>query len=69
MLILPSDHVLDDNIAFYQGVLDAIPLAEEGYIVTFGIKPTGPETGFGYIEQGGPVGRGYTVVRFVENRT
>lgn len=66
MLILPSDHVLDDNIAFYQGMLDAIPLAEDGYIVTFGIKPTGPETGFGYIEQGGPVGRGYAVIRFVE---
>ena len=66
MLVLPSDHLLDDDAAFRQGVQDAAPLAEEGHIVTFGITPTGPETGFGYIEQGRAAGRGYVVSRFVE---
>lgn len=66
MLVMPSDHLLDDNSVFCQGVLDALPLAEDGYIVTFGVNPTGPETGFGYIEQGKPVGPGYAVARFVE---
>lgn len=66
MLVLPSDHLLDDDVAFCQGVLDAARLAESGHIVTFGIKPAGPETGFGYIEQGEAVGAGYAVTRFVE---
>lgn len=66
MLVMPSDHLLDDDAAFCRGVQAAAPLAEEGYIVTFGIKPTGPETGFGYIEQGRAIGAGYEVSRFVE---
>ena len=66
MLVLPSDHLLDNDAAFCQGVQDAAPLAAEGRIVTFGIRPSGPETGFGYIEQGRAVGRGYAVTRFVE---
>ena len=66
MLVLPSDHLLDDSAAFSRGVQAAVQLAEDGYIVTFGITPTGPETGFGYIEQGEAVGAGYEVTRFVE---
>ena len=67
MLILPSDHVIGDDEAFWGGVKNAVTLAEQGYIVTFGIAPTGPETGFGYIEQGEALGgSGYRVARFVE---
>lgn len=52
MLVLPSDHALGDTAAFCKGVLQAAPLAENGSIVTFGITPDGPETGYGYIERG-----------------
>lgn len=62
MLVLPSDHMLGDDQAFVDSVTRAAPLAEEGRIMTFGITPTGPETGFGYIEQGD----GFDVARFVE---
>lgn len=66
MLVMPSDHLLDDDADFCRGVQAAAPLAAEGHIVTFGIKPTGPETGFGYIEQGRAIASGYEVRRFVE---
>ena len=52
MLVLPSDHAIGDEAAFFEGVKSAAALAEQGYIVTFGITPTGPETGFGYIACG-----------------
>jgi mannose-1-phosphate guanylyltransferase len=53
MLVLPSDHRIDDEIAFRR-VLDAAGkvAAEGNSLVTIGIRPTGPETGYGYIEQG-----------------
>ena len=67
MLVLPSDHAIGDEADFRAGVAQAAVLAEQGRIVTFGIAPTGPETGFGYIEQGKPLdGAGYQVARFVE---
>ncbi|MDM8215523.1 mannose-1-phosphate guanylyltransferase/mannose-6-phosphate isomerase [Desulfovibrio piger] len=66
MLVLPSDHALGDTAAFCKGVLQAAPLAENGSIVTFGITPDGPETGYGYIERGDSLGPGFTVARFVE---
>ncbi len=67
MLVLPSDHAIGDESTFFEGVKNAAVLAEQGYIVTFGITPTGPETGFGYIEQGEALGApGYKVARFVE---
>jgi mannose-1-phosphate guanylyltransferase len=52
MLILPSDQVITDVDAFNQLVVSAIPAASAGHLVTFGIKPTSPATGFGYIERG-----------------
>lgn len=52
LLVLPSDHVLSPLSAFSEAVEKARICAEAGYIVTFGITPTGPETGFGYIRQG-----------------
>ena len=49
ILVMPSDHVIRDLSAFLAAVDTAIPAARDGWLVTFGIEPTGPETGFGYI--------------------
>ncbi|MFA6040867.1 MAG: sugar phosphate nucleotidyltransferase, partial [Methylophilus sp.] len=61
VLILAADHLISDQKAFEQSVEKAITLAQQGKIVTFGIKPTAPETGFGYIQHNGE-----DVIRFVE---
>lgn len=66
MLVLPADHLVQDQDAFALAVSRARALAEQGKLVTFGIIPTAPETGFGYIETGTDVGDGKQVVRFVE---
>ncbi len=50
MLILPSDHVIANPTAFYEAVEAAAIPASDGYLVTFGIVPTSPETGYGYIK-------------------
>lgn len=50
MLILPADHVIDDQDAFSQAVETAKIAAQEDYLVTFGITPSAPETGYGYIK-------------------
>lgn len=52
MLVLPADHIVTKPQAFVEAVEKAAALAEQGRIVTFGIQPTSPETGYGYIEQG-----------------
>ena len=72
MLVLPSDHLIADVAAFDSAVRAAEKLAGEGYLVTFGIAPAGPETGFGYIEADQSrqlSGGGLTVRRFVEKPT
>ncbi|HWS78080.1 MAG TPA: mannose-1-phosphate guanylyltransferase/mannose-6-phosphate isomerase [Thermomonas sp.] len=70
LLVLPSDHVVRDADAFRDAVRAAMPAAEQGALVTFGIVPDAPETGFGYIQadHDGPVpGEGVRrVLRFVE---
>ncbi|MNV13682.1 Mannose-1-phosphate guanylyltransferase 1 [compost metagenome] len=65
LLVLPSDHVIADEAAFRAAVLRALPAAREGKLVTFGIVPTGPETGYGYIKAAG-TGDVRAVDRFVE---
>ncbi len=55
VLLLPSDHVVTRPDAFRDAVRVAAQAAEKGYLVTFGIKPSGPETGYGYIKSGGPL--------------
>ena len=52
LLVMPSDHVVRNPVAFRKAVVDALSTARSGKLVTFGIVPTGPETGYGYIEKG-----------------
>lgn len=61
LLILPADHLIADQEAFAKAVTSAYQLAQEGFLVTFGICPDGPETGYGYIEA-----EGNKVLSFVE---
>ncbi len=65
MVLLPSDHAMDDVAGFQQSLKVAMEPALDGAIVVFGVKPTGPETGYGYIET--KTGDGVLdVIRFVE---
>lgn len=66
MLVLAADHLIADQVVFAKAVGEAAGLAQAGCLVTFGVVPTAPETGFGYIEQGQRFGSGYKVARFVE---
>jgi mannose-1-phosphate guanylyltransferase len=66
MLVCPSDHHIADGQAFARGVEDAAKLARQDYMVAFGIQPTGPETGYGYIRKGAALELGHRVDRFVE---
>ena len=68
MLVLPADHLIRDARQFEAAVLEARALAERGYLVTFGIHPTHPETGYGYIRRGRaiPDSGGHEVAAFVE---
>jgi mannose-1-phosphate guanylyltransferase/mannose-6-phosphate isomerase len=69
MLVLPADHVILDGAAFAAAVGRAAAMVEEGALATFGIVPTGPETGYGYIRRGSAVDGAdgcYLVDRFVE---
>ncbi|MFL9706884.1 mannose-1-phosphate guanylyltransferase/mannose-6-phosphate isomerase [Aeromonas veronii] len=64
LLVLAADHLITEQVAFDDAVSCAIELAKAGRLVTFGIKPTIPETGYGYIEA-----LGTEVLRFVEKPT
>lgn len=66
VLIVPSDHLIKDIDGFNKTVEQGKDLAEQGYIVTFGIKPTYPETGYGYIKTEKAISVGYKVEKFVE---
>lgn len=70
MLICPSDHHIGDCDAFREAARTAAGLAAKGWLVSFGIAPTAPETGFGYLKQGAPIegegGRSFRVEKFVE---
>ena len=68
LLVLPSDHLIRDGGAFNAAVDRAKGLAKQGWIVTFGIGPTHPETGYGYIECGESLGSedAFRAARFVE---
>ncbi|MBX5462230.1 MAG: mannose-1-phosphate guanylyltransferase/mannose-6-phosphate isomerase [Steroidobacteraceae bacterium] len=66
LLVLPADHVIRDVPAFQQAALAAQAAAEEGRLVTFGVVPHTPETGYGYIKRGAPLGQVYRIEQFVE---
>ncbi len=66
LLVLPADHVLADNAAFRRTVEAAVPAARAGRLVTFGVVPTQPETGYGYIRRGAGAGPVRPVAEFVE---
>lgn len=68
MLVLPSDHVIADTDAFREAVGKAERAAAQGFLVTFGITPTAPETGYGYIQSGEALieDESYRIARFVE---
>lgn len=67
LLVLPADHLIGDAHSFTRGVGQALPAAQDGWLVTFGIQPDRPETGFGYIQRGEPIGDGaFRVAQFVE---
>lgn len=66
MLLMPSDHLITDPDAFRRALDTAAPLARQGRLVTFGIQPSGPNTGYGYIRRGTALEGGFTVASFVE---
>lgn len=66
MLVCPSDHYIADTEAFVDAVRAAAALARDGNLVSLGITPDHPETGYGYILRGTPLNGGYKVDRFVE---
>lgn len=67
LLVLPADHVIQDVAALHRAVELAKRQAEQGFLVTFGIVPTAPETGYGYIKSGGKLPDGaFNVEAFVE---
>lgn len=69
LLVLPADHVIENTALFQQIVERAAPHAAAGKLVTFGIEPTEPHTGYGYIRRGAPQSAGdgaYQVAAFVE---
>lgn len=67
LLVMPSDHVILNTDAFDDATAALLPLVSEGWLATYGISPTAPETGYGYIQTGGALAEGVTqVARFVE---
>jgi mannose-1-phosphate guanylyltransferase/mannose-6-phosphate isomerase len=66
ILLLPADHLIADVVGFAKAIAVAADVATKGLIVTFGIIPSRPETGYGYMEKGEPDGAVHVVARFKE---
>src|SRR5690606_37973009 len=66
MMVLPADHLIPDEEAFREAMSVAVEVAAGGSLVTFGVVPTRPDTGYGYIEPAGTEGPAHRVERFVE---
>jgi len=66
LLVLAADHIIADQAAFHSAIANAETLARDGNLVTFGIVPNAPETGYGYIRRGELVLGGFSVAQFVE---
>lgn len=66
LIVMPADHVIEPVSAFVEDVNRAAVLAERDWLVTFGIPPKGPETGYGYVEAGDKLDTGFKVRKFKE---
>ncbi|PJK09201.1 mannose-1-phosphate guanylyltransferase/mannose-6-phosphate isomerase [Lysobacteraceae bacterium NML08-0793] len=67
LLVLPADHLIRNEAAFHAAVVAGLPSAQQGLLVTFGIRPEYPETGYGYIRSGEPLADGVRrIAAFVE---
>jgi len=71
MAVLPADHIITQQKEFHQALRAATELAEQGWLVTFGIRPSSPATGYGYIGQGDEIGQfagmsAHQAVEFIE---
>ena len=66
LLVLPADHVIRDVTAFHRAVRSGLAAAEAGQLATFGVVPSTPETGYGYIQRGAASGAAFRIARFVE---
>ena len=66
MLLMPADHAISKMPQFHAALRSAVQLATQGSLVVFGVVPTSPHTGYGYIRQGAPEGEAFVVERFVE---
>ena len=66
VLLLPSDHMVSDNEQFRKTIMQGKEIAQSGHLVTYGIAPDSPETGYGYIEAAAGSDFSKDVVRFVE---
>jgi mannose-1-phosphate guanylyltransferase/mannose-6-phosphate isomerase len=67
LVVMPADHIIQDEQAFREAIRHGAGLAETGKLVTFGIQPTAPETGYGYIRLGQRLGdHAFQVAQFVE---
>ena len=66
LLVLAADHLIQDVSSFASVVTNALPLAEAGKIVTFGVVPDEAHTGYGYIQKGQELGPGFAVEKFIE---
>lgn len=66
LIVMPADHTIEPLSTFLEDVNKAAALAEQGWLVTFGISPEGPETGYGYIEAGEELEPGFKVRKFKE---
>ena len=66
LLVLPADHVIRDVAAFQMAIVAATTAAENGKLVTFGVVPRAPETGYGYIRRGEALGPAFRIAQFVE---
>jgi mannose-1-phosphate guanylyltransferase/mannose-6-phosphate isomerase len=69
LLLMPADHIVQNQPAFLEAIEAATAAAEQNHLVTFGITPDAPETGYGYIRRGAPLagsGRAFSVAQFAE---
>jgi mannose-1-phosphate guanylyltransferase/mannose-6-phosphate isomerase len=66
LLVLPADHLIADVAAFQAAVRTGLAAARAGRLVTFGVVPTAPETGYGYIRRGAGAGPAFPISEFVE---